>query len=94
MTYNIRLTIERQNIQYLIVIKSWRDKWDNLSHLFDYTKPIRRIMCTTNIIKGYPRQVRKVTKTKGVFPNNETLFKSEYLAYHNIKKRWTPPLKD
>ena len=85
---------KKVRLQYLIVIKSWRDKWDNLSHLFDYTKPIRRIMCTTNIVEGYPRQVRKVTKTKGVFPNNETLFKSEYLAYHNIKKRWTPPLKD
>lgn len=66
---------KKVRLQYLIVIKSWRDKWDNLSHLFDYTKPIRRIMCTTNIVEGYPRQGRKVTKTKGIFPNNEALFK-------------------
>lgn len=52
--------------QYPIVIKSWRDKWDNLSHYFDYTEPIRRIMYTTNIVEGYHRQIRKVTKTKGV----------------------------
>ena len=49
--------------QYPIVIKSWRDKWDNLSRYFQYTEPIRRIIYTTNIVEGYHRQVRKVTKT-------------------------------
>ena len=80
--------------QYPIVIKSWRDKWDNLSHYFDYTEPIRRIMYTTNIVEGYHRQIRKVTKTKGVFPTDESLFKLVYLAYRNIKKKWTQPLRN
>lgn len=80
--------------QYPIVIKSWRDKWDNLSHYFDYTEPIRRIMYTTNIVEGYHRQIRKVTKTKGVFPTDEALFKLVYLAYRNIKKKWTQPLRN
>ena len=80
--------------QYPIVIKSWRDKWDNLSHYFDYTEPIRRIMYTTNIVEGYHRQIRKVTKTKGVFPNDGALFKLVYLAYRNIKKKWTQPLRN
>ena len=80
--------------QYPIVIKLWRDKWDNLSHYFDYTEPIRRIMYTTNIVEGYHRQIRKVTKTKGVFPNDDALFKLVYLAYRNIKKKWTQPLRN
>ena len=80
--------------QYPIVIKSWRDKWDNLSHYFDYTEPIRRIMYTTNIVEGYHRQIRKVTKTKGVFPTDEALFKLVYLAYRNVKKKWTQPLRN
>ncbi|ANR72874.1 transposase [Prevotella scopos JCM 17725] len=80
--------------QYPIVIKSWRDKWDNLSHYFDYTEPIRRIMYTTNIVEGYHRQIRKVTKKKGVFPTDEALFKLVYLAYRNIKKKWTQPLRN
>lgn len=80
--------------QYPIVIKSWRDKWDNLSHYFDYTEPIRRIMYTTNIVEGFHRQIRKVTKTKGVFPNDDALFKLVYLAYRNIKKKWTQPLRN
>lgn len=68
--------------------------WNNLSHYFDYTEPIRRIMYTTNIVEGYHRQIRKVTKTKGVFPNDDALFKLVYLAYRNIKKKWTQPLRN
>lgn len=77
--------------QYPIVIKSWRDKWDNLSRYFQYTEPIRRIIYTTNIVEGYHRQVRKVTKTKGVFPNDDALYKLVYLVYRNIRKKWTQP---
>lgn len=78
--------------QYPIVIKSWRDKWDNLSRYFQYTESIRRIIYTTNIVEGYHRQVRKITKTKGVFPSDEALLKLVYLAYRNIRKKWTMPL--
>lgn len=68
-------------------IKLWRDKWDNLTHYFKYTADIRRIIYTTNTVEGYHRQVRKVTKTKGVFPNDDAIFKLVYLAYRNIKKK-------
>jgi len=77
---------------YPIVIKSWRDKWENLSHYFNYTAAIRRIIYTTNIVEGYHRQIRKVTKTKGVFPNDDAIYKLVYLAYRNIKKKWTMPI--
>lgn len=77
---------------YPIVIKSWRDKWAQLSSYFQYTEDIRRIIYTTNTVEGYHRQVRKVTKTKGVFPTDDSLMKLVYLAYRNIKKKWTMPL--
>lgn len=80
--------------QYPIVIKSWRDKWDNLSRYFQYTEPIRRIIYTTNTVEGYHRQVRKITKTKGVFPSDDALYKLVYLAYRNIKKKWTMPISN
>ncbi len=79
---------------YPVVIKSWRDKWENLSHYFQYTAAIRRIIYTTNIVEGYHRQVRKVTKTKGVFPNDDAVFKLVWLAYRNIKKKWTMPISN
>lgn len=77
---------------YPVVIKSWRDKWDLLSSYFQYTAPIRRIIYTTNIVEGYHRQVRKITKTKGVIPNDNALYKLVYLAYRNIRKKWTMPV--
>ena len=52
---------------YPIVIKSWRDNWEHLSAYFQYTEHIRRIIYTTNTVEGYHRQLRKVTKNKGVF---------------------------
>jgi putative transposase len=78
--------------EYSIVIKSWRDKWDNLSRYFQYTTDIRRIIYTTNTVEGYHRQVRKITKTKGAFPNDDSLYKLVYLVYRNIKKKWTMPI--
>ena len=77
---------------YPIVIKSWRDKWELLSCYFQYTSDIRKIIYTTNTIEGYHHQVRKITKTKGVFPPDDSLYKLVYLAYHNIRKKWTMPL--
>ena len=79
---------------YPIVIKSWRDNWDRLSEYFQYTEPIRRIIYTTNTVEGYHRQIRKVTKNKGVFPNDTALEKLVYLAYRNIAKKWTQPIRD
>lgn len=78
--------------QYPIVIKSWRDKWDKLSEFFQYTPAIRKLIYTTNTVEGYHRQIRKVTKNKGVFPNDTALVKLVYLAYRNIRKKWTMPI--
>ena len=80
--------------QYPIVIKSWRDNWERISAYFAYTEHIRRIIYTTNTVEGYHRQLRRVTKNKGVFPNDIALEKLVYLAYRNIKKKWTMPISN
>lgn len=78
--------------QYPIVIRSWRDNWERLSAYFEYTEGIRRMIYTTNTVEGYHRQLRKVTKNKGVFPTDTALEKLVYLAYRNIRKKWNMPL--
>ncbi len=83
---------EKWSKKYPIVIKSWLDNWDRLSAYFSYTDPIRKLMYTTNFIEGYHRQLRKVTKNKGVFPNDMALLKLVYLATKNIEKKWTMPI--
>lgn len=80
--------------QYPLVIKSWRDNWHKLSDYFQYTDSIRRLIYTTNIVEGYHRQIRKVTKNKGVFTNDTALEKLVYLAYRNIRKKWVMPLQN
>ena len=77
---------------YPIVIKSWRDNWERLTEYFQYTPAIRKLIYTTNTVEGYHRQVRKVTKNKGVFPSDTSLEKLVYLAYRNIREKWTMPL--
>lgn len=80
--------------QYPIVIKSWRDNWERLSAYIDYTKGIRWLIYTTNTVEGYHRQLRKITKNKGVFPNDAALGKLTYLAYRNTRKKWNMALSN
>ena len=83
---------EKWGEKYPIVIKSWQDNWERLTEYFQFTSDIRRMIYTTNTVEGYHRQVRKVTKNKGVFPNDTALEKLVYLAYRNIRKKWTMPI--
>jgi transposase-like protein len=74
--------------KYPMVINSWTNNWAELSAYFEYSEPIRRIIYTTNTVEGFNRQIRKITKTKGGFSNDESLFKLAYLAYKDIAKKW------
>ena len=78
--------------KYPVVLESWKNNWDELTTYFEYTKSIRKLIYTTNIVEGYHRQIRKVTKTKGAFTNDMALMKLVYLATKNIQKKWTSPL--
>ena len=80
--------------KYPVVIESWESNWEELSAYFEYTKPIRKLIYTTNPVEGYHRQIRKVTKTKGAFTNDMALLKLVYLATKNIEKKWKRPLQN
>ena len=83
---------EKWGKKYPVVMDSWNNNWEQLSQYFKYTQPIRKLIYTTNPIEAYHRQIRKVTKTKGAFPNEMALLKLVYLATQNIQKKWTAPL--
>jgi len=80
--------------KYPIVFESWRNKWDNLSNYFKYPEPIRRIIYTTNIIESVHRQFRTLTKTKGAFPNDNSLLKLLFAGIKNAEKKWTMPIQN
>ena len=83
---------EKWGKKYPIVLNSWNNKWENLSYYFKYPSAIRKIMYTTNIIESVHRQFRKLTKTKGAFPNENSLMKLLYMGIQNAKEKWTQPV--
>ena len=85
---------EKWGDKYPIVIQSWRRKWVHLSAYFRYPEPIRKVMYTTNSIEAVHRQFRKLTKTKGGFPNDNSLLKLLYLGIQNASKKWTMPIQN
>ncbi len=80
--------------KYPKIAKSWRDNWANLSTYFKYPEAVRRLIYTTNAIEGFNRQLRKVTKSKTVFPTDDSLLKMLYLATMDITKKWTGHRQD
>ena len=75
--------------KYASSVASWRNNWPQLSTFFKYPPEIRKIIYTTNAIENFNRGLRKVTKAKSVFPTDDALFKSIYLAMMDITKKWT-----
>ncbi|MDF0536028.1 IS256 family transposase [Shewanella sp. A32] len=80
--------------QYPIVLRSWRNKWLNLSVYFKYPEYVRKAIYTTNAIEAVHRQFRKLTKTKGGFPNENSLLKLLYAGILNASKKWTMPIQN
>lgn len=77
---------------YGMVIDSWYNNWNNLSTFFDFSPRIRKIIYTTNALEGFNRQVRKYTKSRTIFPTDESLNKCVYLATMEIMEKWTQPV--
>ena len=85
---------EKWSGKYPKIAKSWKDNWANLSTYFKYPEAVRRLIYTTNTIEGFNRQLGKVTKSKTVFPSDESLLKMLYLAMVDITKKWTGHRQD
>ena len=80
--------------KYPAVIASWRDKWHLLSAYFKYPDAVRKPIYTTNAVPAVHRQFRKLTKTKGAFPNETSLLKLLYVGMLNASEKWTMPINN
>ena len=80
--------------QYPVVIRSWRNKWDNLSVYFKYPEDVRKAIYTTNAVEAVHRQFRRLTKTKGGFSNENSLLKLLYAGILNATEKWTHPVQN
>jgi len=80
--------------KYGYAVKSWQNNWEQLTAFFDFPMEIRRLIYTTNIIESLNSGIRKYTKVKTVFPDDQSVLKSVYLAISNIQKKWSMPIRD
>ncbi len=80
---------EKWLTRYPVVAQSWRANWERVRPFFAFPTEVRKIIYTTNAIESLNFQLRKVTKAKGHFPNDEAALKMLFLALRNVQKKWT-----
>lgn len=80
--------------QYPTISQSWKKNWARLIVIFDFVQEIRKAIYTTNAIESLNASLRKVTRTRRVFPTDESVLKLLYLALHNISTKWTKPIQN
>jgi transposase-like protein len=80
--------------KYGYAVKSWKENWDHLTAFFDYPQEIRFLIYTTNPVESLNSTIRKFTRSKTVFPDDQAALKSVFLAVCNVQKKWTMPLRN
>lgn len=78
--------------KYPTIAKMWRAKWADIITLFDYPPPIRRAIYTTNAIESVNSVIRKFTRNRKIYPNEESALKLIYMAIHEASRKWTMPI--
>jgi len=90
---NLKAFRIKWNEKYPTIADSWERNWEGLIPFLSYPDYIRKAIYTTNAIESLNRSLRKVTKNRGSFPNDESALKLLYLALTNISKKWTMPIR-
>ena len=85
---------EKWDRRYPAILRSWEDNWVDLTTFFEYPEHIRHLIYTTNAVEAYHRMVRKFTKTKSIFPTDDSIKKVIYLSTIEITKKWTMAVRD
>ena len=79
--------------KYPTIVKTWRAKWANIITLFDYPAPIRKAIYTTNAIESVNSVIRKFTRNRKIYPNEESALKIVYMAIQEASRKWTLPIR-
>ena len=79
--------------KYPTIAKQWRTKWTDIITLFDFPAPIRKAIYTTNAIESVNSVIRKFTKNRKIYPNEESALKLIYMAIGEASKKWTMPIR-
>lgn len=83
---------EKWQHKYPMITQSWQAAWERVVPFLAFPAEIRKVIYTTNSIESLNRQIRKVIKTKGHFPTDDSIYKVIYLALKNAAQKWTMPI--
>jgi putative transposase len=92
--YRLEEFREKWEKKYPQILKSWDANWAELSTYFKYPQEVRTLIYTTNAVEGFHRMLRKFTKTKTIYPTDDSVRKSVFLSIQEISKKWTMPMRD
>jgi len=92
--YRLEELREKWGKKYPQILKSWDANWVELSTYFKYPQEVRTLVYTTNAVEGFHRMLRKFTKTKTVYPTDDSVRKSVYLSIQEISRKWSMPIRD
>jgi transposase-like protein len=82
------------NSKYPMIYQSWDTRRQDLAEFFKYPPDIRRAIYTTNAIESLNYQLRKVTRNRSTFINDDAILKIMYLAIRNASEKWTMPIRN
>ena len=85
---------EKWGKKYPHAIQSWERNWENLTAFFKYPLEIRTMIYTTNAIESLNSTIRKYTKTRVIFPDDNSALKAVYLSINIIERKWTMQLRN
>ena len=85
---------KKWNARYPMIYDSWKRNWNDLTEFFNYPNDIRKAIYTTNAIESLNFSLRKVTRNKSSFPDDDSIYKVMYLAIRNAGAHWTMPIKE
>lgn len=74
--------------KYRAVVRLWRGNWDNIIPFFQFLPEIRKVIYTTNAIESLNMVMRKYTRNRRIFPNDESALKSLFMAIREASKNW------
>jgi putative transposase len=92
--YRLEEFREKWGKKYPQILKSWDANWAELTTYFKYPQEVRTLIYTTNAVEGFHRMLRKFTKTKSIYPTDDSVRKSVYLSIQEISRKWTMPIRD
>lgn len=92
--YRLEEFAKKWDLKYPQISKSWRENRTELSTYFKYPQEVRTLIYTTNAVEGFHRMLRKYTKTKTIYPTDESVRKSVHLSIQEITKKWSMPIRN